>query len=154
MEIIISYRLLFASENWLSNVYICIKKKKKKKLANTFSSFSFFFFFSFFFVVPADDRSTKRSISLLKLVRGNEMRPFIRLKYRLPEICEPTPHIRVSEITRLSMWISILRRHIWSHTHTHIHTIGFCRRVIYIDQTVFFFFLYKKKKKCKFNQSP
>lgn len=128
-------------------MYICIKKKKKKKEhANTFSSFSFFFFlFFFFFVVPADDRSTKRSISLLKLVRGNEMRPFIRLKYRLPEICEPTPHIRVSEITRLSMWISILRRHIWSHTYT--HTRAWISRYISINCKPFFSFSYIKKKK-------
>lgn len=47
MEIIISYRLLFASENYLSNVYICIKKKKKKIRKYVFFVFVFFFFLFF-----------------------------------------------------------------------------------------------------------
>lgn len=143
MEIIISYRLLFASENWLSNVYICIKKKKKKK--NSQIRFLCFRFFFFLFFRSSSGWSIDEKIDFASKISTRQRNASIypteisaagnlRTNPAYTSFGNNTP-IDVNKHTAPSYLI----------THTHTHTIGFCRRVIYIDQTVFFFFLYKKK---------
>lgn len=152
MEIIISYRLLFASENWLSNVYICIKKKKKKK--NSQIRFLCFRFFFFLFFRSSSGWSIDEKIDFASKISTRQRNASIypteisaagnlRTNPAYTSFGNNTP-IDVNKHTAPSYLIT--------HTHTHTHDRFLSTRYIYRSNRFFLFLI--QKKKCKFNQSP